>query len=207
MNGGPFVSRGDLARAFDRAGAYAARHPDSPIARGCEMGGPLLLTDAMRPEIEHAVGPGELRTAYSLGILSTTAGVPADEHQVLTGLWPELTEDAYAARWIADAVRWHRSAGWQAQCQPDEFADDYEPTPAPVRRAPAPAPVGPVADVPGAVLEYLLRLVHEPKIAFAGECVAALQVGAELPAPVDDEPAWCADVRRKVRRHWGRRDA
>jgi hypothetical protein len=34
--------------------------------------------------------------------------------------------------------------------------------------------------------------------------VAALQVGAELPGMVDGEPAWAADVRRKVRKHWGR---
>jgi hypothetical protein len=73
--------------------------------------------------------------------------------------------------------------------------------PAPVELAPVlvePAQVEPVRVEPAALVEYLGRLLHAPKKAYAVTVWAAVRDGAAVPEHSAD---WAADVVRKVRRY------
>lgn len=161
----------------DRAGAYSARHPQSPIAAAADQVGAVLLADRMRVEVEHVFGVRELRRAYGLGVLSAdaTVGVAPDQHQVLSGLWPELNEDEYLVRWVGLALQSHSAEG-----------DGWATT---------------VAPAPATVDAYVLRLVCPDKAEYAAACADALAEGRAMPT---SSAKWGEQVRVRVCKHWRR---
>lgn len=189
-------SRVHAGRAPRGAADYYHAHRDSPIALACGQVGAVTVSEAIKPEIEHAVGPRDLRCAYGLGIISRLGTCPADVHQHESGLWPDVTPDEYLVRWISTGVKWHRQ-GPLALDPPRESWDDLEAA----YNAPAVVvgqvdsvsirPVRPRLDA------YLQRLVHPPKVDYAYEVLAAFESGR--PVPELDE-RWADDVVRKVRR-------
>lgn len=188
-------SRVHASRPVRGAADYYHAHRDSPIALACGQVGAVTVSEAIKPEIEHAVGPRDLRCAYGLGIISRLGTCPADVHQHESGLWPDVTPDEYLVRWISTGVKWHRQ-GPLALDPPRESWDDLEAA----YNAPAVA-VEPAAVVVRPVrprLEaYLQRLVHPPKVDYAYEVLEALESGVAVPELGE---RWADDVVRKVRR-------
>ena len=61
-------------------------------------------------------------------------------------------------------------------------------------------PAASSAEMPGALVDYLGRLIHVPKKLYASRVYAALVAGEELP---ESNAVWADDVLKKVRRYAG----
>lgn len=176
--------------------SYSTCHPDSPIALGYDLAGPVHVPSD-RADIAHAVGRKDLQRAYGLGICSASRGLAPDSHQVATGLWVgEIDHPAdYLARWISTGVHWSTVA--PADVNPDA-EDAYEAD----RLARIDQHAAELVDIaPAWYVNWLARTVHPPKRAYLVELGAAAWLDAG--APITPSDGWVD----KVNRQWARRVA
>lgn len=175
---------------------YSTCHPDSPIALGFDLAGPVHVpTD--RADIAHAVGRKELERAYGLGICSASHGLAPDVHQVASGLWINEVVNAsdYLARWISTGVHW--STVDISASNPDEVDAYNADRTARIDQWAAEL----VTFAPAWYVDWLARTVHPPKWAYLVEQGAHVWLGAPAPYPIAD--GWV----EKVNRQWARRVA
>lgn len=176
---------------------YSTCHPDSPIALGYDLAGPVHVP-ADRADMVHAVGRKDLQRAYGLGICSATRGLEPDSHQVATGLWiGDISHPAdYLAKWISTGVHW--SAVDNTPAEDLDAEDEYNAA----RLAQLDQWAAELCTfTPSWFVDWLVRTVHPPKWAYLVERGAATWLDAGAPLT----PA--ADWATKVDRQWARRIA
>lgn len=176
---------------------YSTCHPDSPIALGFDLAGPVHVP-ADRADIAHAVGRKDLQRAYGLGICSATRGLEPDSHQVATGLWiGEISHPAdYLTRWISTGVK-YSDIGTPEGDNPDA-EDAYQAARLAQIDQWAAELVG---FAPAWFVDWIGRTVHPPKWAYLVEIGAHQWLDAGRPVP--PVAGWVD----KVDRQWARRIA
>lgn len=175
--------------------AYSAVHPDSPIARGWDIAGPVRVGD--KSDLVHAVGSTELRRAYGLGIISASSGLPADVHQVETGLRLDLVHPAdYLVWWVSQGLQWADQPSTDLTGVNPDLEDEYESA----RLARIDQYAAELVQIaPVWFVDWLARLIHPPKWVWLVEQGAHIWLDGDTPRPVD------ADWFGKMVRQWQRR--
>lgn len=176
---------------------YSDVHPDSPIARGYDIAGPVNVP-ADRADIAHSVSVSELRRAYSLGVCSATRGLAPDSHQMETGLAPQIDNASdYLAWWIGQALSWADQPDDIGAVNPDESDAWHAARLAQIDQWAAEL----VTVAPVWFVDWAGRLIHPPKWQHLIELGAAQWLGAPAPHTPGDQWAdrmgrqWAARLR------------
>jgi hypothetical protein len=173
------------------AANYWARHKDSPIAQACGTVGIVRVPDNLRADIASEVSRKDLQRAYGLGIISASAGLAPDQHQVESGLWQDLAPSDYLVNWIKTGCNWSTSNGCSTSSndRPAELEAEGQ-------REMLDAWAAELVTVaPSWFVDWLDRTVHAPKFDFLVELGAAEWLGAGAPAiPATD---WAGKAARK----------